>query len=471
MTIKQRKISLDRWGDYKKFTKKIVDDEDTFTQLAASTGRAKTAVVESNPDAETLLGKAQEALQSKDFNSARDALAKAERLNPKQPNLWWTYAGLYLQTNQTDKAFESLRKEVQIHPDSVGAYRALAQMLVQFGRRKEAIDALHSLLKLVPGDANIVLTLAQLLASTQRYSEIPDLLKQPLEQTPDNPQLQLQLADALLHTGRQQEASAAIQKVAGSNASDGNILNDTAYLLADSNTDLTLAKQYAEKSVSLLESNSKQVTLSNVGDEDLGKAMQIAAAWDTLGWVYFQLGDHQKAETYLSAAWRFTQRGVVGDHLGQLYAKEGNQKSAIHMWQLALASDGSLEAVRERLRKAGAPMEFHQAVLTRRALASSHAIDAVSPGEELSKLRTTSIPDLPKQEGSATFWILLSAGKVEDVLFASGSESLKIASASLLKAHYDVPFPDDGPEKIVRRGILSCSTYTTPSCEFVLLPR
>jgi len=40
----------------------------------------------------------------------------------------------------------------------------------------------------------------------------------------------------------------------------------------------------------------------------------------------------------------------------------------------------------------------------------------------------------------------------------------------LLKTPFDVRFPDEGPEKIVRRGILSCSSYGTPSCQFVFLP-
>ena len=30
-------------------------------------------------------------------------------------------------------------------------------------------------------------------------------------------------------------------------------------------------------------------------------------------------------------------------------------------------------------------------------------------------------------------------------------------------------FPDNGREKVVRRGILSCSQYTAPSCSFVFL--
>ena len=93
----------------------------------------------------------------------------------------------------------------------------------------------------------------------------------------------------------------------------------------------------------------------------------------------------------------------------------------------------------------------------------------MSPAEELGKLRTAGIPDLPKQEGNAEFFVLFSAGKVEDAQFISGSDALKSAREALLKVHYDMPSPDGGPERIPRRGILSCSTYTSPSCQFVML--
>jgi hypothetical protein len=93
----------------------------------------------------------------------------------------------------------------------------------------------------------------------------------------------------------------------------------------------------------------------------------------------------------------------------------------------------------------------------------------MSTGEELGKLRTVEVQSLPKQEGTAEFFILFSARKVEDVQFISGSEQLKKAAGALSTARYNFDFPDDGPEKVVRRGILSCSEYTSPSCQVVFL--
>jgi hypothetical protein len=66
--------------------------------------------------------------------------------------------------------------------------------------------------------------------------------------------------------------------------------------------------------------------------------------------------------------------------------------------------------------------------------------------------------------------VLFSPGKIEDAQFISGADSLKEARDALMKARFDVPFPDGSSAKIVRRGILSCSSYTTPNCQFTFIP-
>ena len=193
--------------------------------------------------------------------------------------------------------------------------------------------------------------------------------------------------------------------------------------------------------------------------------VSLAAAWDTLGWVYFQSGDLPKAQKYIEASWLLSENGIVADHLGQIYAAQGQQPAAVHAWRLALAANTSLEDTRERLRKSGSSPEMQTVSLKGRARTAL----PMRPEEELGKLRTAGVPDLPKQQASAEFFFLFADGKVQDAHFISGSPALQSASGSLRKAHYDTPFPDSGPEKIVRRGILSCSTYTSPSCQVVLL--
>jgi tetratricopeptide (TPR) repeat protein len=173
--------------------------------------------------------------------------------------------------------------------------------------------------------------------------------------------------------------------------------------------------------------------------------------WDTAGWVYFHQGDLAKAERYIRAAWLLGQGATEADHLGQIYERQGKRQAAVHAYRLALARDSRQDETRARLEKLG----------------SAEVAKGVPPGEELQKLRTTDIPGLTSRKGSAEFFVLFSAGKVEDAQFITGEEALKDARNAVMKAPFNVPFPDDGPEKIVRRGVLSCSAYTVPNCRFV----
>ncbi len=468
LLVNKAKLPLSGWGDYLKFAKQVSDDQNQLIQLAASTPPTKAGAVENNPQAEALVRQAAASLRTGDINGARYALEQAEHLNPKQLGLWIDYATVYMLTKQPEKALEAARKEIEYHSDSAIAYGAVGQLQASLGHREQAIDALRTFVKLSPDDPNGVWYLASLLNESKRYKEVPELVQKALEKTPDNSRLQLVLSEALLRDGRKDEGLALVHKIADSSF-DGNILNNLAWTLADTSTDLMLAKQYAEKSVSILENESKQCSLETLTNQDLQRVIALAAAWDTLGWVYFRSADMQAAEKYIEASWLLSERGDVSDHLGQIYEQQGKHQEAIHSWQLALAADSKLEDTRERLRKLGASADPYRPRLVHRTKASAPVSPApLTPGEELSKLRAAMVPDLPKQEGSAEFFVLFSSGKVEDVQFISGADALKSGGPALLKARYDLPFPDNGPEKIARRGILSCSRYTSPSCEFVM---
>jgi hypothetical protein len=88
--------------------------------------------------------------------------------------------------------------------------------------------------------------------------------------------------------------------------------------------------------------------------------------------------------------------------------------------------------------------------------------------------RTIGLGKIAKKTASADFFVLLSAAPggsgttVEAVKFIGGDESLKGFAEALRTAKYEAKFPDDAPTKILRRGVLSCST-ATGECSFVLM--
>ncbi|HXP06958.1 MAG TPA: hypothetical protein VN828_00615 [Acidobacteriaceae bacterium] len=85
-------------------------------------------------------------------------------------------------------------------------------------------------------------------------------------------------------------------------------------------------------------------------------------------------------------------------------------------------------------------------------------------------MRTYTIPSpLEGQYASADFLLLLGDNRAEDVRFLKGDEALKKAGSTLLAATYRSPLPTGSKAKVLRRGILACTTGST-TCLLVLLP-
>ena len=81
-------------------------------------------------------------------------------------------------------------------------------------------------------------------------------------------------------------------------------------------------------------------------------------------------------------------------------------------------------------------------------------------------MRSIKLPTITSKNVSAELFVLLSPTQVEDVKFISGSKDLKNALPRFASVKIPVEFPDPGPGRIVRRGILMCGVA---GCEFTLL--
>jgi hypothetical protein len=88
--------------------------------------------------------------------------------------------------------------------------------------------------------------------------------------------------------------------------------------------------------------------------------------------------------------------------------------------------------------------------------------------QELQNLRTVEISGLPKKAAAAQFWLIFTPQGVEEVKMITGDAALSQAADQLKRHTYPQTFPDPGPVKIVRRGVLSCSQFT-PNCQLVML--
>lgn len=451
LVLKKDRVRLAEWEAYRKFGKLVANDEDTWINLSGDNNTAESA---HNSPADRAFLQGYEALQKRDLTTAGEDFRRVIQLDPKYAYAHGNLGLVYLAQNDNEDAFEELRKEEELHPENEFAYRAFAFALVRLQRNEEAMEQWRKLLKVDPKNRDAALGLGGMLITAKKYGEAVTVLEEAAKLAPDSQALQSTLGYAYLKNGQSDKGIPVLEKVAQSD-SKPNTLNNIAYELADANVELDKALAYAQKAVEQTQAQSLLFGASST--ESLRIATQLAAYWDTLGWVYFRRGDLSKAESYLRAAWDLSQSAVIGDHLAQVYEHLGKKREAEHTYRLALAAARGTS---------GDEIREHYQHLTGKKPDQEWHCCVLSPQEELSRVRSTKLATKSRPSGSATYALAFSPGKVDEVSYISGDSSLKAIGQQLSSTKFHIEFPDQEPVKLVRRGILTCGSM---GCDFVLL--
>jgi len=455
LTILEREVAVAQADDYRKFAKNVTGDENQYIQLAAP-GAKGIDTSAGNPEAAQYIQAAYVDLTRHDLKAAHSDLQSAQDLNPRERGLWGETAYLDMLEDRLDDSVKDFRKEIEYHPENAVAYQGLTEVQVRMKDLDGAEQTLRDLLKFLPDNTNAEMRLSSLLILQKKYDESCTVMETAMKQAPNDHNVAVQAGRAQLLCGKRDAGVETLKKsMAGTD--DPGTLNDAAYELADFNADLPSAEANTKKALETLEKETAQITLGNLTADDLQHVNLMTAVWDTMGWVYFREGNLTQAENYIGAAWRVTQHSEVGDHLGQIYEKQGQSAKAANVYQLSLAA--------ETLSPDPSGTETIQASLDRLK------VKGVTPGagdtnQELAKMRTIPIPKTAN--GTADFFLLVSGDKVEDARFISGDEALKGATADLLKADFSGQLPKGSNAKLVRRGMLNCEASAS-QCQFTLL--
>jgi tetratricopeptide (TPR) repeat protein/transglutaminase-like putative cysteine protease len=456
LVVRQRDLPQSRVSDYLAFRRAVLADLAQRLTVENTTGGSMTPP--SGMSADDLNQAGWNAMQSGNYALAAELLKRAVDLDPKNKLAWNTLGSAYLAQRKTQEAIAAFNKQIEINPYDEYAYYNLGRAYLMQQKYDQAADAFHKQIEINPLDKFAHAGLGGLYAEQHKYDQAAAELEKAVSLTPNEPLLRVQLGDAYLNLGQDDKALATFDKAVDLAATPV-VWNNIAYQLSLKKAHLDRAQQYAESAVAATAAASSNLALDQLNQRDLAIVPSLVAYWDTLGWVYFGEGDLDKAEKYVKAAWVLGQHGEVGDHLGQIYEKRSEKNKAIETYALALKGFRPAPETRGRLA----------------ALVGGDAkVDAVVARyqDELQQARTLKLGKVATTTASAEFFVLIAAGNsgpsVEGVKFVSGDEKLKVFAEALRTAKYQVIFPDDKPAKILRRGVLSCST-TTGECAFVLL--
>jgi len=217
------------------------------------------------------------------------------------------------------KAEQESEEAIRKYPDDRVIRSVRASALAEVGKAAQAVEELKRLLD-GKNDREVYLSIAQIHERTKNYGEMAVALDaaEKLSKTKEEQEAVLFMRAAMYEKLKKfDQAEAEFRKILADNPKNASVLNYLGYMLADRNVRLQEAKELITKAL----------------EEDPNNGAYL----DSLGWVYYRLGQLDQAEEYLRRSLeKITKDPVVHDHLGDVYAKQGNLKDAIAQWQLAL---------------------------------------------------------------------------------------------------------------------------------------
>ncbi len=248
------------------------------------------------PRANLLLGRI--AASQNALPEAKIYFRELTRKTPGDDQAWEFLAILYLQSGELDSSAALLQEALvalPYHPRLLSLYGGVLQ---QQGRYQAALSPLEKAYRLDPDDLSTISTLGLVYDALKMYSQLDSLYESALRKFPDN---------ALL-------------------------LNNYSYSLGVRGVQLERALEMARRA--------------------LAREPGSAAYHDTVGWIFFQMGDYQKARDYILKSLEIQpDNPEVVEHMGDIFEKLGEREKAREYWQNALRLQPDNPALQEKLQQ------------------------------------------------------------------------------------------------------------------------
>lgn len=272
------------------------------------------------------------ALNEKDDVSAIKYFDEVTKLARWNVEAWIRLGGLYFDNQKYEESAKVMQEAIENFPDEYAVNFILGLALSQLDKHVEAEPYLKKSRDLNPDDVQTLSAYAYTLSKVNDPEEAIEMLKHALEIEPDNIGLLITLG-LIYNSNKMFELSdSTYERALALDPTNALVNNNYAYSLSERGIQLERALKMVEISIEAEPTNSSYL--------------------DTIGWVYFKLGDYDKAEYYIKKAVEIGgERPVILEHLGDVIFKKGNKDYALELWQKAYELDNSNNELKQKIEK------------------------------------------------------------------------------------------------------------------------
>lgn len=221
-----------------------------------------------------------------------------------------------------EAAIEIYRKIKKDSPFGWPVQLRIAEELERLGRVDDAVAQLESMADQTPDRFEALFRLGNLLRGQERFAEAVKAYDRAAERIPGDERrfwtFYYFRGIALERTGDWDRAQADFLHALDLEPEQPLVMNYLAYSWVEKHMNLDRAKKMLVRAVELRPDDGYIV--------------------DSLGWVYYRLGEYDKGVTYLERAVELRpQDSVINDHLGDAYWRVGRRQEARFQWHRALS--------------------------------------------------------------------------------------------------------------------------------------
>lgn len=245
---------------------------------------------------------------------------------------WVRLGGLYFDNHKYDEAVKLMTEAIKYFPEDFRVNLILGLALSQNGKYYDSRGYLQKAAILDSTDITALSAYGFTLSQLKENDEAIIYLEKALAISPNDINLLGTLGLIFDTQKKWNECDSIYQKALSIDSSNALINNNYAYSLSERGIKLDEALRMSTLAVKAEPKNS--------------------AYLDTMGWIYFKMGNYTEAEKYVQES--LTIGGDKSDeleHLGDIESKMGNKDKAIQIWQKALDMDKTNTELKNKIEK------------------------------------------------------------------------------------------------------------------------